>query len=558
MENIENLKSFWCKKTGKHYFIEMFLVLLLLLASCMVSAASFVEVAKLTAPDAAAGDHFGGSVSFDGNTIVVGAPGDDDGTFSGSAYVFTRNGTTWTKQQKLTASDAAASDRFGYSVLVDGNMIVIGAYGDDDDGNSSGSAYVFTRSGTTWTEETKLTASDATAGDLFGFSVSFDGDTIVVGAPADDRRGIESGSAYVFTHSGTTWTEQQKFTASETTSFDRFGYSVSIYRNTIVIGAYGVDRDGSSYSGAAYVFNRSGTTWTEQQNLKGHASDRLGQSVLVDEDTIVVGASGVHDSTFSGSAYVFPLSDMTWTEKQVLMPSDRAKWDNFGFSFSIDRDMIVVGAPADDYGGNLSGSAFMFTRSDTTWTEQQKLTGSDSVPDDIFGCSVSFDGDTIVVGAPGDDDCTFSGSAYVFTNLVMLASCDDSGAEQYSFNLSEDVYCLGENLAADTSVDIYVVNNKDVWKYGDALTDVSGKYETETTGDDGSISTTLIWDSPLTLGSYDIVVDINQNGKWNKGEPIDDIVSVGFEAIPEFPSIAIPVTAILGLMFLFSNRRRKE
>jgi len=222
---------------------------------------------------------------------------------------------------------------------------------------------------------------------------------------------------------------------------------------------------------------------------------------------------------------------------------------------------MVVGAFEDNGGGSGSweGSAYVFTRSGTTWTEQQKLTASDAAAGDLFGSSVSTDGDTLMVGARGDDDGgSESGSAYVFASQVILASCDDSGAEQHSFNLSEDVYCFGENLAASTSVDIYLVINKDVWKDGDALTDVSGGYETETTGDDGSISTTLIWGSPLTLGSYDIVVDTNQNGKWNKGEPIDDIVSVGFEAIPEFSSIAIPVTAILGLMFLFSHRRRKE
>ncbi|MCG7850787.1 MAG: PEF-CTERM sorting domain-containing protein, partial [ANME-2 cluster archaeon] len=267
---------------------------------------------------------------------------------------------------------------------------------------------------------------------------------------------------------------------------------------------------------------------------------------------IVVGAYGDDDGgSCSGSAYVFTRSGTTWTEQQKLTASDPAVNDLFGNSVSVDGDTIVVGVLFDDDGGSLSGSAYVFTRSGTTWTEQQKLTASDATAGDHFGCSVSVDGDTIVVGSD-------SGSAYVFASLVILASCDDSGAEQNTFDLSEDVYCLGENLAASTSVDIYVVNNKDVWKDGDALIDVSGGYETEMTGDDGSISTTLIWDSPLTLGSYDIVVDTNQNREWNKGEPIDDIVSVGFEAIPEFPSIALPVTAILGLMFLFSHRRRNE
>ena len=139
-----------------------------------------------------------------------------------------------------------------------------------------------------------------------------------------------------------------------------------------------------------------------------------------------------------------------------------------------------------------------------------------------------------------------------------IVSSDASGAEKDTFDLSESVHCYGGNLPASTPVDIYVVNNKDDWEEGDALTDVSGGYETVTTGDDGSISTTLIWSSPLTQGSYDIVVDTNRNGEWNEGEPIDSWTTTGFEAIPEFTTIAIPVVAIIGLMFLLSRRKRKK
>jgi hypothetical protein len=139
-----------------------------------------------------------------------------------------------------------------------------------------------------------------------------------------------------------------------------------------------------------------------------------------------------------------------------------------------------------------------------------------------------------------------------------VVSSDEWGMAKDTFDLSESVYCYGGNLQATKSVDIYVVENKDDWEDGNGLTDVSGGYETTITGGDGSIPTTLIWGSPLIQGSYDIVVDTNQNGEWNTGEPIDSMEATGFEAIPEFSTIAIPVAAILGLLFFFNHRKRRN
>ena len=162
-------------------------------------------------------------------------------------------GGTWTQTAKLTASDGAGSDYFGYSVSIDGNTIVIGAYRDDDNGSFSGSAYVFSNDSGTWTQTAKLTASDGASFDYFGGSVSIDGNTMVIGAYRDDDNGSSSGSAYVFSNDSGTWTQTAKLTASDGASFDYFGYSVSIDGNTMVIGAYRDDDNGSS-SGSAYVF----------------------------------------------------------------------------------------------------------------------------------------------------------------------------------------------------------------------------------------------------------------------------------------------------------------
>ena len=439
---------------------------------------TWTQTAKLTAYDGAGGDYFGGYVSIDGNTIVIGANGDDDrGSNSGSAYVFTNDSGTWTQTAKLTAYDGAGSDYFGSSVSIDGNTIVIGANRDDDKGSDSGSAYVYTNTGGTWTE-TKLTASDGAGNDSFGSSVSIDGNAIVIGANRDSDNGIFSGSAYVFTNAGGTWTQTAKLTASDGASFDSFGSSVSIDGNTIVIGAI-YDEDNGSRSGSAYVFSNDSGTWTQTANLTasdGASFDSFGSSVSVDGNTIVIGAyrndargsgsggayvfvkpnTGWNDGTqdaklsasdgvasvsknifgssvsadgntvvigaygedhYKGSAYVFSNDSGTWTQMAKLTASDGAGSDYFGSSVSIDGNTIVIGAYRDDDNGSNSGSAYVFTNDSGTWTQMAKLTASDGAGSDYFGSSVSIDGNTIVIGAYRDDDNgSSSGSAYVFTN----------------------------------------------------------------------------------------------------------------------------------------------
>jgi len=384
------------------------------LPSSSIEGDSFVnwnEIQKLTASDTTSG--FGVSVSRSGDTALIGAFSDDDkGTGSGSAYVFTCSGTTWTQQAKLTASDGAKLDRFGRSVSVSGDTALIGAYMDDDKGGNSGSAYVFTRSGTTWTQQAKLTASDGAAEDNFGSSVSLSGDTALIGAHLDDNSETNSGSAYVFTRSGTTWTQQAKLTASDGQLGDTFGVSVSLSGDTALIGAWGDDDKGFN-SGSAYVFTCSGTTWTQQAKLTasdGAAEDNFGNYASINGDTAILGASG--DDGHKGSAYVFTRSGTTWTQQAKLTASDGAEWDCFGRSVSVSGDTALIGAYSDDDKGTDSGSAYVFTCSGTTWTQQAKLTASDGAAEDYFGFSVCLNDDTAFIGAYMDDH---SGSAYVFT-----------------------------------------------------------------------------------------------------------------------------------------------
>jgi hypothetical protein len=253
-------------------------------------------------------------VAIDGDTIVVGAEKDTTGVgmWAGSAYVFTRTGGVWSQQDHLYADDAVAGDQFGNTVAISGDTIVVGArYDDTAAGSLAGSAYVFTRSGGTWSQQAHLYADDAVADDRFGDSVAMDGDTIVVGAQYDDV-GTEdwAGSAYVFTRTGGSWSQQDHLYADAPVTQDRFGDSVAIDGDTIFVGASGVDTATVSNLGSVFVFTRAGATWNRRYQLfadDGAESDLFGRSVAIDGDTSVVGAN--HDDTaggsMAGSAYVF-------------------------------------------------------------------------------------------------------------------------------------------------------------------------------------------------------------------------------------------------------------
>ena len=316
--------------------------------------------AKFTASDGATGDLFGSSVFIDGEYGVVGAYWDDDnGTNSGSVYVFHNDGNGWRQETKLTAGEGA--DNFGVSVSLSGDYLIVGAHQDDDSGSNSGSAYVLLRNGSSWTQQTKLTAGDGVAGDFFGYSVSIDGDYAIVGAHLDDDNGINSGSSYVFHRNGSSWTQEAKLTAGDGAKADNFGYSVSIGGARAIVGAH-LDDDNARESGSAYVFHRSGSSWSEEDKL-----------------------------TASSSA-----------------PSDR-----FGASVSISGDRVIVGARRDDHNGTDSGAAYVFRRNGTSWTIETRLTPNDGSAGDLFGFSVSIGGNYSLVGATGVT--SYTGSAYVYS-----------------------------------------------------------------------------------------------------------------------------------------------
>jgi hypothetical protein len=382
------------------------------------SRGNWTEEEKLLASDGQEGDNFGCYVSLSGDTALVGAWLDgDNGYHSGSAYVFIRNGTTWVQQAKLLPSDGKEEDLFGWSVSLDNDTALIGAYWDDENGDKSGSAYVFTRIGTTWAQQAKLFTLDGATMDYFGYSVSLSGDTALISAPLDDVNGDASGSAYIFTRTGTTWTQQAKLIAADGAIGDNFGIRVFLAGDTALIGASADD----DVRGSAYVFTRTSNTWTQQAKLlasDGQSDDFFGWFVSLSDDTALIGAPGDSDyGDSSGSAYVFTRTGTTWTQQQKLLPSDGYTWDYFGYAVTLSGDTAIVSAPQDDDKGEDSGSAYVFTRTDTTWTQQHKLLASDGQAGDTFGWwSVCLNDDSAIISSCRDDDNGLdSGSAYVFT-----------------------------------------------------------------------------------------------------------------------------------------------
>jgi hypothetical protein len=438
--------------------IIRFLSALILVAPIVLGPAHFAYAISLfetqiTAHDAAAGDQFGFAVSVSGSTVVVGAPFDGDaGLESGGAYVFQRDeggSDNWEELKKLIAADAAALDWFGFAVAISGNTVVVGAPFDDDAGSASGAVYVFERDvggSNAWGLVKKLTHSDAAAGDDFGFAVAISGNTIVVGAPVDDDVKSAPGAVYVFerdTGGSDGWGELKKLTGADAEAGDGFGFTVAISGDTVAVGApFRGDNVGS-----AYVFERAlggAENWGEVKRLRaddGDAGDQFGYAVSVSQNTILVGARlrtvRVDEPRpppaepieveldNAGTVYFFERDAggaEEWGKVKRLTAANAQAGDQFGFAVAIRGNQAVVGALY--AGDNRRGRAYLHQRNLgglNGWGRLEKLAASDGRRRDEYGFGVAISAGTVVVGAPeadaqcpDDRDCD-SGSTYVYT-----------------------------------------------------------------------------------------------------------------------------------------------
>ena len=377
---------------------------LALALAALASGWSVTQEQFLTSPSPAYSGRYGFSVALDGNTAVVGAFGE------GMAHVLVRSGATWTTQDTLVGSSGA----LGWSVAIDGDTVVAGARYEDHGGlTDAGAAYVFVRAGTQWFEQARLVASDPEEDARFGSAVTVDGDTAVVGAGTDP-----SGAAYVFTRSGTTWSQQAKLTASDPEPFDQFGDAVDLDGDTLVVGN-DFDNEGGLFDvGSAYVFVRSGTTWTEQAKLTAPTPTdgaTFGHSVAVEGDVVVAGAPDLY-SPFGnfGAVHVFRRIGTTWTHQAVLTPGPGV--DGFGRGVDLQGPRVAVSAPDTGY---FQGSAHLWVREGFTWTEELYVLAPVVEPYGTrFGVSVALDGERFLVTADTQDAGSYdAGAVYAFRSV---------------------------------------------------------------------------------------------------------------------------------------------
>ncbi len=471
------------------------------------------QVVKLTAFDAEPGDDFGWSVAVSGDVIVVGAPSEDaGGSGAGAAYVFQRTeggGDDWGQTAKLIALDAENFDGFGWSVAASGDVITVGSVGEDSGGSSAGAAYVFQRTeggGDNWGEVAKLIAFDSEMDDFFGSSIAVSGDVIVVGAKGEDTGGSSAGAAYVFHRmegGSDQWGQIAKLVASDAEGGENFGESVAVSGDTILVGARTENTAGSN-AGAAYLFHRregGDDQWGEIEKLAAYDAGEgkgFGSSVSISGDIIVIGAYG--DNNGAGAAYIFNDDAEVWKQTSKQFALDTAGGDGLGYTVAVSGDVIVVSAPWENTGGSFAGAAYVFHRMEggaDQWGEVTKLTASEPKSADYFGASLAISGDVIVIGSNDTNSGEIgAGAAYVYHRnkdglnawgeVIKLTASDAQSGSTFgsSVAVSGDVIVIGasgEDTLATNAGAAYVFHRNmggvDAWGEVTKLTALDAEAE---------------------------------------------------------------------------------
>jgi hypothetical protein len=454
------------------------------------------EQQRLVASDAEDNARFGNSVSINNTTVIVGAR-QDNATLEGAAYVFTRSGTVWTQQQKLTASDAAAEDEYGASVAVDSDTAAVSATYQDGSGTNRGKVYIYTRTAGVWSEQDTIIASDAANNDVFGTALALEGDEILVGASGEDGAGSNRGAVYYFTRSAGNWTQQQKVTASPSTDFMGYGNSVAIDGNLAVIGASaetaGSDCPGDSslcdeFSGAAYVLALSGGVWSQTRKLTAgdtfsdrHDGALCGTSVALVESRIAVGCPESGGPDGNGAAYLWQLTDNAWQQFQKLTATDPEQSSQYGYAVGLTMASAVVGAPRMDANGVDSGKAYFYNAETNDPSVTVQFTNPEESEDFVItsGNTVEI---TITVDASSDDGIDFV-DIYTGFGTGGTLLCTDSAAP-YSCNeeFASGDYALTVEATSNTAATALATVTFSVTSSGIPQVSITSPTEGSTTG----------------------------------------------------------------------------
>lgn len=563
--------------------MKYIILICLLISSSFGWTQTYSEINKIVASDRSEDARFGQAVAIEGNYAVVGAYGSDvSGPNRGQAYIYEYIAGNWTQTQILTNSDDENYDRFGWSVAINGDYIVIGATGEDDDlsGSNSmskaGAAYIFQNQAGTWVQVQKIIANDRSIDDEFGWSVDISDSTLIVGAHQDfeDENNLNpihhAGSVYIFDLDGSgTWSQSQKIVASgrapdivypngytgEDLS-DQFGHTVGISGNYLIVGALNHDWDVTNTSsswqaGAAYIFERTGGVWTEVQKIRNSdnvAWDRFGSDVAIDTNFIAIGVwaedESLTDTDYmknSGSIYIFTRdAGGTWNENQKITAGTRNTGDHFGWDVKMDGDLLISGAEHDDHDENETnplnetGSAYLFKKNGVgTYTQIQKIRGSDRDSLDVFGYAVDVSNNNAIAGAFQHDfnvlhadSINEAGAAYIFStcsapithtqdSTICFGSSVTVGTSIYSNNGNyTDVFLTNQgcdsivttNLTVTAEINInqtITICDGDSYLIGTSTYNSEGLYSDILTsminGCDSTVNTTIVFYSPIVV-----------------------------------------------------------
>lgn len=490
----------------KNRALRLVAVVVIMAVTLGANAQNWNQIVRVAASDIQSGDQYGWSVAIDGDNAIVGSWNNDYDVNgqnylnnSGAAYILKKVGNNWVQQQKLTADVRATDPQFGVSVDISGDYAIVSATSEDYDAtgsnyvNDAGAAYIYHNVGGTWTLQQKIVSGDRNPLDHFGLFVALEGNYAVVGAHYDDQNPLgggqnDAGAAYVFYLNNGSWTQQQKLVAGNYQPSALFGQSVAISGDRIIVGAVfdQTDVNGANVlggAGAAYVFVRSGTTWTQEAKLVASdraANDFFGLNVAISGNYAVVGAeysdpSGMPDA---GAAYVYHMtSPGTWVQQQKLTAGNKQGGDRFGFSVAIDGATIAVGAieqsydPCGTYTGG-AGATYVYSLVGSTWQEQQQLYLRNAFGGH-FGYQVSISGGDIMVGAPDYSGgtvafCSYTSQVYWSasygywdvpcnwsTNLVPTAA-DNVFIPSNSAVLVQNANAIANNLTIDANTNLFI------------------------------------------------------------------------------------------------------
>ena len=376
----------------------------------LIAANSFAAQDIILADDGKAGDFFGYDVAIDGNTALVGAfKADTDGVIdAGAAYVYVLGDNGWQKQAKLVAEPAFADDTLGGKVALNNDVAMLGVSRRDDKGEDSGAVFSFEREDKVWKQNQIFTAPDAKPGDAFGQSIALTEKHLVIGAPKSDALGLDSGAAYIYKRESGVWQYQAKITASDGTAGDLFGISVAIDGNTILVGADLHDEKAEN-AGAVYVYVQERNKWKQEAKLMasdGGETDIFGVRVALSENTALVSARRDDTEelgTDAGSAYIFVRDGSTWTQQVKLTSPDGQADDRFGRGVALSGDTAIISSMNHDANGSNTGAVYVYKKGYSGWRYTSKFMAKSSMPDDKFGWNVGLSNGVVVVATPNHD-----------------------------------------------------------------------------------------------------------------------------------------------------------